>query len=188
MFEKIATAIPGCFELIPRKMEDARGCFVKTYQRSLFDSLGLETEWHEEYYSASRRGVLRGMHFQLPPHDHAKLVYCTAGEVLDAVLDLRVGSPMYGQHLLLQLNADKASMIYIPKGCAHGFYTVSESATMMYKVGTEYAPEADTGVLWNSAGIPWPDIDPLISSRDTLLVPLDSFLSPFGYDIDMARP
>jgi dTDP-4-dehydrorhamnose 3,5-epimerase len=187
MFNKISTAIPGCFELVPRKIEDDRGCFVKTYHRSLFQSLGLETEWREEYYSVSKQGVLRGLHFQMPPHDHAKLVYCPAGEVLDAILDLRTGSPMYGHHLLLTLNAEKANMIYIPRGCAHGFYTISDSATMMYKVGTEYAPDADSGLLWSSAGIPWPDDNPIISPRDTQFVPLNSFTSSFHFDVEMAR-
>lgn len=182
MFDKINTDIPGCFELIPRKVEDDRGCFVKTYQRSLFDSLGLDTEWREEYYSVSRKGVLRGMHFQLPPHDHHKLVYCTTGEVLDAVLDLRKSSPMYGRHLLLPLSASRANMIYIPKGCAHGFYTVSETATMMYMVGTEYVADADSGILWSSVGIQWPNNNPIISQRDKRFIKFTDFLSPFAYN------
>ncbi len=185
MFEKIITDIPGCFEIVPWKIEDARGYFVKTYLRSLYLSLDLETEWREEYFSVSKRGVLRGLHFQLPPHDHAKLVYCPAGEVLDVVLDLRIGSPMYGRHLLLSLTAKKANMVYIPSGCAHGFYTVSESATMMYKVETEYEPSSDAGLLWNSAGIPWPDNNPLLSLRDTQFIPVSRFHSPFFYKSDM---
>ena len=181
ILEKRETAIPGCFELVPRKTEDERGCFVKTFHRNDFESLGLETEWREEYYSVSRKGVLRGLHFQLPPHDHVKLVYCTSGEVLDAVVDLRVGSPMYGRHVLFQLNAPQANMIYIPRGCAHGFYTVSDTATMMYKVSTVYAPEADGGVLWNSLGIPWPDRNPVISKRDTEFAPFAEFKSLFQF-------
>lgn len=179
ILEKLETTVPGCFELIPRKMEDARGCFVKTFHRDTFQEYGMETEWREEYFSISHRGVLRGLHFQLPPHDHAKLVYCMSGEMLDAVVDLRVGSPMYGRHILFRLSAADTKMIYIPKGCAHGFYTLSESATMMYKVGTVYAPEADTGILWDSVDIPWPDNDPLISVRDSGFRPFAEFVSPF---------
>lgn len=181
MFDKLDTNIPGCFELIPRKMADERGCFVKTFHRNAFEEICLGIDWREEYYSVSNKGVLRGLHFQLPPHDHEKLVYCTSGEVLDAVVDLRVGSPMYGQHVMFKLNAAKANMIYIPKGCAHGFYTVSDSATMMYKVSSVYAPEADAGVLWSSAGILWPNIEPIISDRDKSFMPLNVFKSPFEF-------
>ena len=179
MFDVINSPVPGCFGLAPRKMEDDRGCFVKTFHREAFEELGLNTDWREEYYSVSRKGVLRGLHFQLPPHDHEKLVYCTSGEVLDVVVDLRAGSPMYGRHTLFQLNAAKANMIYIPRGCAHGFYTVSDMAAMMYKVSSVYAPESDTGVLWDSLDIPWPDRKPVLSARDAGFKPFGDFISPF---------
>jgi len=182
MFVKTETAIADCFELSPRKMQDERGLFVKTFHRPAFEEHGLETDWREEYYSVSRKGVLRGLHFQLPPHEHAKLVYCSFGAVLDAVLDLRVGSPTFGRHALIELSADRANMIYIPKGLAHGFYAVSDMATMMYKVSTVYAPEADAGILWNSAGIPWPDRDPVISLRDRGFPGFREFTdNPFRY-------
>mgnify|MGYP001497880593 FL=1 len=134
-FEVRNTPIPGCVELLPRKLYDERGYFVKTYHRNFFRALGLNTDWREEYFSVSRRGVLRGLHFQLPPHDHEKLVYCTSGEVFDVVVDLRTSSPTYGRHALFQLSDSTAAMVYIPKGCAHGFYAVSDTATMMYKIG-----------------------------------------------------
>jgi dTDP-4-dehydrorhamnose 3,5-epimerase len=176
------TAIPGCFEIIPNVFTDDRGSFVKTFHRELFEQQGLEVEWREEYYSTSRKGVLRGLHFQLPPHDHAKLVYCTVGEVLDVVLDLRVGSPAYGTHEMRLINGTNAHMIYIPKGCAHGFYTVSEQVTMMYKVSTVYAPAHDAGVLWSSAGIPWPDDAPIMSERDKAFPMFAEFTTnPFRY-------
>lgn len=182
MLIKTETAVAGCFELSLRTLEDERGLFVKTFHRPAFEEHGLETDWREEYYSVSRRGVLRGLHFQLPPHEHAKLVYCTSGAVLDAVLDLRVGSPTFGRHALFELSAEKANMIYIPKGLAHGFYAVSDMATMMYKVSTVYAPEADAGILWNSAGIPWPDSDPVISVRDRGFPGFQEFTdNPFRY-------
>lgn len=169
------TTIPGCFEIIPEIFTDKRGSFVKTFHRNLFDKQGLETDWREEYYSISRKGVLRGLHFQLPPHDHAKLVYCMSGEVLDVVLDLRIKSHTYGKYEMFQLNGSAAHMIYIPKGCAHGFYTLSELATMMYKVSTVYAPDHDAGVLWNSVGIPWPDGKPIISDRDNTFPTFEKF-------------
>lgn len=176
-----ATAIPGCRLLVPQIFRDERGTFVKTFHRQVFAELGLETDWREEYYSVSHKGVLRGLHFQLPPHDHAKLVYCTAGAVLDAVLDLRVGSPTFGTHILVELSAAKANMIYLPPGMAHGFYTLSDQATMMYKVSTVYAPAADAGILWSSAGIPWPDDRPTLSQRDGAFPLLDDFVSTFTY-------
>jgi len=182
IFAKTETSIPGSYELLPRKMADARGCFVKTFHCAAFEEHGLETDWREEYYSVSHKGVLRGMHFQLPPHDHVKLVYCVAGSVLDVILDLRVGSPSYGCHAMLELSAEKANMLFIPRGLAHGFYTLSESAVMIYKVSTVYAPAADAGVLWNSAGIPWPDMAPVISERDSAFPPLAEFAAnPFRY-------
>ena len=175
------TEIPGCFEIIPNILKDGRGCFIKTFHQQLFEQHGLETDWREEYYSTSRKGVLRGLHFQLPPHDHEKLVYCTSGAVIDVVIDLRTGSPMYGRHALFQLDATAARIIYIPKGCAHGFYVVSDTAIMMYKVSSIYAPESDAGILWNSLDIPWPDHAPVLSVRDAGFPSFDDFESPFKW-------
>lgn len=176
------TQIPGCYELLPRVMRDQRGSFVKTFHAEQFSALGLRTAWAEEYYSLSYRGVLRGLHFQLPPHDLDKIVYCPSGRVLDVVLDLRVGSPAFGRHCTFDLNCEVANMIYIPKGCAHGFYTISDQALMCYKVSAVYAPEADTGILWSSAGVDWPGAEPLISPRDASFPMLQQFDSPFRHD------
>ncbi|TLU56829.1 MAG: dTDP-4-keto-6-deoxy-D-glucose epimerase [Chlorobium sp.] len=173
------TAIPGCFEIIPNIVRDDRGCFIKTFQKALFEKHGLETAWREEYYTTSHKGVLRGLHFQLPPHDHAKMVYCTFGEVMDVVLDLRVGSSAYGLHQTFSLSATDAHIIYIPKGCAHGFYTISDQATIMYKVTTEYTPASDSGLLWSSAGIIWPLQELCISDRDKNFQRFSEFTSPF---------
>ena len=141
----------------------------------------LRTDWAEEYYSVSVKGVLRGFHFQLPPHDHDKLVYCPSGQVLDVVLDLRTGSPSFGKHCIFDLNGDMANVLYIPKGCAHGFFTRSDQALMMYKVTSVYAPDADAGILWSSAGVTWPDVTPQISARDASFPALSQFCSPFRY-------
>ncbi|MGA7829255.1 MAG: dTDP-4-dehydrorhamnose 3,5-epimerase [Geobacteraceae bacterium] len=175
------TIIPGCCEILPRIVRDHRGAFIKTFQEETFHEHRLNTHWCEEYYSVSRQGVLRGLHFQLPPHDHEKLVYCTAGTVLDAVVDLRNGSPTYGCHIAVKLDAERGNMLYLPRGLAHGFYVTSESATMMYKVSSAYSPEHDSGILWSSAGIPWGTIDPIISSRDIQHPALSDFSTPFRY-------
>jgi dTDP-4-dehydrorhamnose 3,5-epimerase len=179
--EKIPTAISGCYELRPAVAADARGTFVKTFQREWFEQQGLRTDWAEQYYSVSRKGVLRGLHFQMPPHEHAKLVFCTAGEVLDAVVDLRVGSPTFGHHVCIALSAERGNMVYLDAGLAHGFYTISESVTLLYNVTSEYAATHDTGIRWDSAGIPWPDGAPQVSDRDRKFLPLAEFASPFRY-------
>jgi dTDP-4-dehydrorhamnose 3,5-epimerase len=175
------TAIPGCFELLPKIVADERGTFVKTFHRDMFLEHGLETNFAEEYYSRSAHGVLRGLHFQLPPQDHVKIVYCVDGEVLDAVVDLRIGSPTYGTHQTFSLSGEKANMLYIPAGLAHGFYVTGSHATMMYKVTTVYSPEHDAGIHWQSAGIPWPVEQPVVSLRDARFAPLAAFESPFRY-------
>lgn len=167
------TSIEGCYILEPKIFKDNRGTFIKTFHRNIFEQNNLETNFKEEYYSVSPKGVLRGMHFQTPPHDHVKLVYCVAGKVLDAVIDLRVSSSTYGKFELFSLDGNNSNMLYIPKGLAHGFYVESESAIMMYKVSTVYHPENDTGIRWDSVGIPWPDVKPIISERDLSFKPLD---------------
>jgi len=174
--------LTGCFEIIPNLFRDERGSFVKTFHCEMFRGQGLETEWREEYYSLSRKGVLRGMHFQTPPHDHNKLVYCTAGSVLDVVVDLRRDSATFGRHAMIELNADSATMLYIPKGFAHGFYTLSDNAAMMYKVSSVYAPAHDVGILWNSLEIPWPETNPVLSARDAGFPPFSAFdIQTFPY-------
>jgi dTDP-4-dehydrorhamnose 3,5-epimerase len=177
-----STKIPGCYEIFPRTLPDERGKFVKTFSRQLFADLALATDFVEGYYSLSYREVLRGLHFQTPPQDLAKLVYCPAGEVFDAVVDLRVGSPTYGDYLTFTLSDRAANMIYLPPGLAHGFWTMSDQALVMYQVTSPYSPEHDSGILWNSAGIPWPGESPVISSRDRGFVPLAEFASPFRYN------
>jgi len=181
VFEIVDSPLPGVLEMRPIVRRDKRGRLVKIFQAEFFARRGLATDFVEEYYSVSRQGVLRGLHFQLPPHDHDKLVYCPAGRVLDAVLDLRVGSPAFGRHALFELSAEAANQIYIPAGAAHGFYTLSQEATLVYNVTTVYAPQHDAGLLWSSAGIDWPDQAPLISERDAALPPLSEFVSPFVY-------
>lgn len=176
------SGIPGCFLMKPRVIADARGSFVKTYHRPSFEDVGLRTDWREEYYSTSREGVVRGMHFQTPPKEHAKLVYCVAGEVIDVVLDLRVGSPTHGQHRAVQLHAAEGAGLYIPSGCAHGFASLSPLSTMAYKVTSVHSPENDAGLAWDSFGFEWPFANPLISKRDRVHPPLVSFITPFLFD------
>ena len=175
------THLPGCFELRPRIIADERGRFVKLFQRSDYQKLGLTTEYREEYYSSSKKGVIRGLHFQLPPHDQAKAVFCIEGSAMDVAVDLRKGSPTYGKHFALTLDAQSGNGLYLPKGFAHGFCALTDSAVLFYKVETEYAPESDAGILWNSCGIDWPSASPILSARDRSFVALKDFASPFVY-------
>lgn len=177
-----ATTIPGCFEIKPTLFDDERGRFVKVFHEEIFSSHGLETKFTEEYYSHSKRGVIRGMHFQLPPSDHVKMVYCVHGEVLDVVLDLRKGSPTYGKYETFRLSADKGNYLYMPRGVAHGFLATTESATLVYKVSTIYDPARDSGVAWDSFGFDWPVDEPIISSRDRSFLPFGMLNSPFQYE------
>jgi len=163
-------------------VRDARGTFVKTFHEATFAELGLRTRFTEQFYTTSMRGVLRGLHFQSPPYDHAKLVYCTAGRVLDVGVDLRRGSPTYGQHLKVELSAETGNMVYLPPGIAHGFLTIADSATLVYNVTSMYEPIADTGIRWDSAGIEWPVDTPQVSERDSRLPTLGAFDSPFDFN------
>jgi len=182
MFDFKASNISGCLEIQPNVFEDERGRFVKVFNEKSFAAQGLETNFIEEYYSISHKNVVRGLHFQLPPMDHVKMVYCIAGEAIDAVVDLRVGSPTYGQYALFRLSAAKANSVYISAGMAHGFCALNEQTIMVYKVSTTYSPEFDAGVLWDSADIPWPTSQVVLSARDRSFPKLDEFVSPFRYE------
>lgn len=174
-------SIPGCRVMTPAVLRDARGSFVKTFHRGAFNEAGLDPAHVEEYFTWSRRDVLRGLHLQVPPQDYVKLVCCVAGEVLDAIVDLRVGSPTYGKHETFVLNGVDLKTLYLPPGIAHGFLVRSEEALMHYTVSATHAPECDTGILWSSAGIAWPTSAPMISDRDRRLPPLAGFASPFRW-------
>lgn len=182
MFDMHPLGIPGCYEIQPKIQEDLRGRFVKVFHRDEFETKNLEVDFAEEYYSYSKKGVIRGMHFQTPPCDHVKLVYCPFGEVFDVVVDLRLGSPTYGQARSITLSASAANYIYIPKGIAHGFCVKSDSAILVYKVSTTYSPKHDSGLLWSSVGVDWPEKNPIISERDQKFSNLSDFKSPFQYE------
>jgi dTDP-4-dehydrorhamnose 3,5-epimerase len=176
------TIIPGCFEIEYISREDARGSFVKTFHSTAFREMGLEADFLESFFSYSHRNVLRGMHFQLPPADGAKLVYCMQGHVLDVALDLRVGSPAYGEYASFELSAKKAAAAYIPRGVAHGFCTLEADSAVVYHVTSEYDSKLDSGVLWDSFGFPWPGKAPVISERDSRFASFRDFKGPFRFE------
>jgi dTDP-4-dehydrorhamnose 3,5-epimerase len=165
--------------ITPFVFSDARGSFVKPFNRDQYLELGLAARFDETFYSISNRNVLRGFHLQLPPHDSEKLVWVSDGAILDVVLDLRTASPTYGRTFSAELSAANFKAMYIPKGVAHAFYVLGESATVIYQVGKCFVPAADSGILWNSAGFDWPCAAPIVSDKDRMLAPLDDFVSPF---------
>lgn len=172
--------IGGCHVLRTSAFRDVRGSFIKSYHLEEFERLGLRTDWREEFFTASRTGVVRGMHFQVPPAEHAKLVFCVAGRVLDVILDLRVGSPSFGQSCAVELNAENGRGIYIPVGCAHGFLSLSGDSVMYYKVTSVHAPAEDRGIAWDSFDFNWPVDTPILSPRDLAHPRFADFTSPFS--------
>ena len=181
MIRKNKTELIGCYELQATAHRDPRGIFIKTFEDKIYRKLELQTEFKEDYYTISKKNVIRGMHFQLPPYDHEKLVYCVQGAALDVVTDLRKGSPTFGKSIQRTLSAEQGNCIYIPKGFAHGFCALAAQTVMMYKTSTVHRPEADSGILWNSIGVKWPVTNPILSLRDTTFSPLDQFKSPFVF-------
>lgn len=179
MFEFGDTSFQGLKTVRPTLRPDDRGWFLKLFHAPSFRAAGLTTTFEEQYCSSSQRGVLRGMHFQTPPHDHAKLVYCLEGRVLDVALDLRRSSPTYGQTFAVELDGGRGEGVYLPRGLAHGFLTVSETALLSYHVETAYAPEHDGGVRWDSFGFDWRERKPLLSARDCSLPALSALQTPF---------
>jgi dTDP-4-dehydrorhamnose 3,5-epimerase len=160
------------------RLADSRGGFVKTYMRSLFAAAGVQFDFCEEYYSISKQDVIRGMHFQIPPYDHDKIVYCAAGAVEDVLLDLRRG-PGYGKFCSVLLSEDQPELMVVPKGVAHGFRSLKDRSFIVSKTSTEYAPQHDMGVRWDSFGFDWRCESPIISDRDLLHPALADFKSPF---------
>ncbi len=173
--------LAGCFWVQFPVAHDHRGHFVKTIQRSVFEARGLEGDFRECFYSTSLANVLRGMHFQTPPSDHAKLVYCTAGAIFDVALDIRVGSPTYGKHEVYELSSNASNAVYLPRGIAHGFYVREAPAVMVYHVSSEHDPLHDKGIRWDSFGAAWPTDNPVVSTRDMGFPGLQEFESPFVY-------
>lgn len=173
------TAIPGCYTFHSRLFKDQRGSFAKMYSETIFKQMGLNVPIAEVFFSSSNKNVVRGMHFQVPPHDQAKIVNCVLGRILDVVLDLRKSSPSYGKAIGIELTGENETTVCIPRGCAHGFYSYEDNSVVCYAVETSHNKEADQGVLWNSFGFQWPSKDVIMSVRDEQLPKLAEFNNPF---------
>jgi dTDP-4-dehydrorhamnose 3,5-epimerase len=179
MFELTELALPGVVLLRPQIRTDGRGRFVKLYHAGFFAEQGLAGDFAEHYITRSHRNVLRGLHFQAPPADHAKLVTCTEGAILDVVVDLRRDLPSYGHAISCRLESEQADLLHIPSGCAHGFIALSDQASTLYAVTSLYDPASDHGILWSSIDFAWPVAEPILSDRDHAFPALVDFVSPF---------
>ena len=158
---------------------DIRGEFVKTIHSNSFQANGLEYAFKESFFSISNKNVIRGMHFQIPPDDHTKLVYLINGKIIDVVLDIRKNSMTYGQYFIIELSSNKRQGLYIGKGLAHGFISVVENSIVSYHTTKVHSVLNEKGILYNSFGFDWGIIHPIISERDSLFPSFDNFNSPF---------
>jgi dTDP-4-dehydrorhamnose 3,5-epimerase len=173
--------------LKPRRFEDERGWFSETYNRRRELALGIEVEFCQDNHSLSRPvGVLRGLHFQAPPHAQVKLVRCLRGRIWDVAVDIRDGSPSFGRWVGAELSAENGRQLYVPAGFAHGFITLEPDTEVEYKVTDFYDRDSEGGLIWNdpTLALPWPlpPGGPVLSDKDVLLPRLADFKSPFAYD------
>ena len=161
-------SIPDVVLVEPRVFQDKRGFFVETYSREEFTKMGISEDFVQDNLSFSLKGVIRGLHFSLPPHETAKLVRCASGEILDVAVDIRPRSATFGKWVSAVLSEANHKMLFIPKGFAHGFCVLSDGAHVAYKVTDYYYPENDSGIMFNDPDltINWPEKNPVLSDKD----------------------
>jgi dTDP-4-dehydrorhamnose 3,5-epimerase len=177
-FQKLA--LEGCYAIQTRFFQDERGWFLKPYFTEGFEAHQIFFKPRENFISESHSNVLRGMHFQLPPKDHQKLVFCLKGKILDVGLDLRKSSQTFGKFFTQELSPESTQCVFMPKGFAHGFYSLTAGSIVGYLTDESYSQQHDTGIRWDSFGMIWPNAKPLLSQRDQGFVGLDEFKSPFS--------
>ncbi|MEM6507187.1 MAG: dTDP-4-dehydrorhamnose 3,5-epimerase [Planctomycetota bacterium] len=180
--------IPDVKLIKPKRFGDSRGFFMETFSAPRLAEHGIKRDWVQDNHSLSAKpGVLRGLHFQAPPHAQAKLVRVVKGRVWDVAVDVRVGSPTFGKWVSAELSANNDQQLFIPEGFAHGFVTLEPDTEFLYKVSSAYAPEADGGVRWDDPqlDLPWPldgiEGGPQLSDKDAALPALAELDSPFVY-------
>ncbi len=187
--EVIKTSIDGLVIIEPKIFEDARGYFFESFSQREFEEKVRKINFVQDNESMSSYGVMRGLHFQRPPYTQSKLVRCVNGKVLDVAVDIRKGSPTYGQHVAVELSEDNHRQFFVPRGFAHGFVVLSETAVFQYKCDNFYAPQADGGINIkdDSLGIDWqiPIGSAILSEKDLKHTFLKDFESPFNYDLNL---
>jgi dTDP-4-dehydrorhamnose 3,5-epimerase len=177
------TALEGVKILTPARFGDARGFFSESWNARRMAEAGLDITFVQDNHSMSATtGTLRGLHFQSPPHAQGKLVRCGQGALWDVAVDIRRGSPTYGQWVGVELSAENGKQLWIPAGFLHGFVTLHPMTEVIYKCTDYYAPDCDGAVLWSSLGIGWPLTgDPVLSDKDKAATPFADFQSPFEH-------
>ncbi len=167
-FTFIPLEIPKVVEVTPEVFTDERGAFAEIFKQSDFATQGIPFGVKQINQSKSKQGVIRGLHYQQAPQAQAKLVRVMAGEIFDVAVDIRPGSATYGKWVGVHLSANKGNMLFVPAGFAHGFGVVSAEADVVYYCSEEYAPEAESGIMWNDAhvGVKWPIETPILSEKD----------------------
>lgn len=187
--EVIRTAIDGVVIIEPRIFRDARGYFFESFSQREFDEKVRPVRFVQDNESMSSYGVMRGLHFQRPPYTQSKLVRVVKGAVLDVAVDIRKGSPTYGQHVAVELTEENHRQFFVPRGFAHGFAVLSQTAVFQYKCDNFYAPEADGGIsiLDDTLGIDWriPVQQAILSEKDIRHACLKDFDSPFDYNMNL---
>jgi len=181
-FEFKRLKIPDVILIEPQVFEDERGFFMEGYKESDFRKFGIEEKFVQDNYSKSQKNVLRGLHYQIPPMEQAKLVRCIKGKVFDVAVDIRKSSPHHGKWVGEYLSEENKNMFFIPAGFAHGYLVMSQEAEILYKVSKEYSPEHDRGIIWNdhATDIDWPlSEEPILSEKDTNLPNLEESLNRF---------
>jgi dTDP-4-dehydrorhamnose 3,5-epimerase len=180
MAEIKQTSLPGVLEIFPRVFPDSRGYFFESFRQDWLDQLGVHETWVQDNQSFSQKGTVRGIHFQRGAHSQAKLVRVIAGKVLDVAVDLRKGSPSFGQVYSTILDTEKNNLLYIPAGFGHGF-SVLEDAVFVYKCSNYYHKDSEGGVRWSdpSLGIDWQVSEPIVSEKDQILPTLEEFVVAF---------
>ncbi len=184
--EFVQTELAGLCLLTPRRFGDHRGFFAETYSRRIFARHDIEVDFVQDNHSLSRQiGTVRGLHFQAPPRAQAKLVRCGRGAIFDVAVDIRRGSPTFGQWVGYELSAENGRQLFIPAGFAHGFMTLEPDSEIVYKVSDYYAPETEGALRWDdpAIGIKWPlKGDAILSSKDADALLLADFDTPFVWD------
>jgi dTDP-4-dehydrorhamnose 3,5-epimerase len=173
------TSIRGLKIIYLDKFSDLRGDFLKVFNEEIFKKNDLDITYKENYFSISNKNVIRGMHYQIPPYQHTKLVCLNYGAILDVVLDIRKESATYGQHFSVKITLERPAAIYIPVGCAHGFLSLEENTIVSYLQTSVYNSDCDCGIHYNSFGMDWNVKEPIISDRDNAFISLKEFETIF---------
>ena len=183
--QALKTNLEGVLIIEPQVFEDERGFFAETFQKERYREIGITDDFVQDNLAFSKKGVLRGLHYQKPPHAQGKLVSVLRGKVFDVAVDIRFGSPTFGKSVVVELSGENKKQLWIPKGFAHGYLTLEDNTLFFYKCTNSYAPESDAGVRWDDPdlAINWPLKSPVVSEKDQN----NPFLKGISRDFDYLK-